>query len=185
MGAAPTRDQGQNLVENVKASGGLPATKLVHPQGSEALIYHHGATVTSFKTANKTEGIFFWNSCTRSIHTSTLHCIQFAPIVIFVSSKAIFDGKKPIRGGIPIIFPKVLKQTNALLFSNAHCPIAGLWYVLSLETDFAATKHYFLMGLRADRSGCSFHQANGSQNWYLYYFINATPFMTGLTHGVV
>ena len=59
MGAAPTRDQGHNLVENVKASGGLPATKLVHPQGSEALIYHHGATVTSFKTANKTEGIFF------------------------------------------------------------------------------------------------------------------------------
>ena len=46
------------LVTNVQGNGGLPATKLIHPKGSEALIYHHGATVTSFKTSDRREGRF-------------------------------------------------------------------------------------------------------------------------------
>ena len=47
-----------NLVANVKANGAQPAIKLVHPKGSEALVFQHGATVTSFKTASKQEGCF-------------------------------------------------------------------------------------------------------------------------------
>ena len=90
------------LVTNVQGNGGLPATKLIHPKGSEALIYHHGATITSFKTANSREGRF------AKLSHPYLHPQTMLAVVLFVSSKAVFDGKKPIRGGIPIVFPKVL-----------------------------------------------------------------------------
>jgi len=48
-------------------------------------VYLWGATVTSFKTAAGQE-------------------------LLFVSTKAIFDGKKPIRGGIPVVFPQFATQ---------------------------------------------------------------------------
>ncbi|KAG8905431.1 hypothetical protein FRB99_008977 [Tulasnella sp. 403] len=57
-----------------------------HPNGSSATIYLYGATVTSWKAPA---------AGTSSPLTERL----------FVSSKAILDGTKPIRGGIPIAFP--------------------------------------------------------------------------------
>lgn len=54
---------------------------LKHSSGSSAEIYLHGATVTSWKTSDGTEQLF-------------------------LSSKALLDGSKAIRGGIPIVFPQ-------------------------------------------------------------------------------
>lgn len=55
-------------------------------QGSSAVIYKYGATVTSWKAPN---------AGTQTPVTERL----------FLSSKAYLDGSKPIRGGIPIAFP--------------------------------------------------------------------------------
>ncbi|ETN02180.1 hypothetical protein PPTG_16811 [Phytophthora nicotianae INRA-310] len=56
--------------------------ELRHPSGSRAEVYLYGATVTSFYAAQEPE---------RN--------------VLFLSSKALLDGSKPIRGGIPLVFP--------------------------------------------------------------------------------
>ena len=50
------------------------------PSGDSVTVYLYGATVTSWKTANGNEQLF-------------------------LSTAAILDGSKPIRGGIPIVFP--------------------------------------------------------------------------------
>ena len=48
---------------------------------SSAKIYLHGATVTSWKKGEKE--------------------------LLFLSEKALLDGSKPIRGGIPLVFRKL------------------------------------------------------------------------------
>jgi len=48
--------------------------------GESVTIYLHGATVTSWKLSNGEEQLF-------------------------LSDKAKLDGSKPIRGGVPIVFP--------------------------------------------------------------------------------
>lgn len=50
------------------------------PSGESVSVHLYGATVTSWKLANGEEQLF-------------------------VSSKAILDGSKAIRGGIPVVFP--------------------------------------------------------------------------------
>jgi glucose-6-phosphate 1-epimerase len=50
------------------------------PSGDSVTVYLYGATVTSWKTANGAEKLF-------------------------LSSAAALDGSKPIRGGIPLVFP--------------------------------------------------------------------------------
>jgi glucose-6-phosphate 1-epimerase len=50
------------------------------PSGDSVTVYLYGATVTSWKTANGTEKLF-------------------------LSSAAVLDGSKPIRGGVPLVFP--------------------------------------------------------------------------------
>lgn len=50
------------------------------PSGDSVTVYLYGATVTSWKTANGTEKLF-------------------------LSSAAALDGSKPIRGGVPLVFP--------------------------------------------------------------------------------
>ncbi|KAF4325148.1 hypothetical protein BBO99_00000524 [Phytophthora kernoviae] len=56
--------------------------ELRHPSGSRAEVYLYGATVTSFYAAQEPE---------RN--------------VLFLSKQALLDGSKPIRGGIPLVFP--------------------------------------------------------------------------------
>ncbi|KAI0655078.1 galactose mutarotase-like protein [Cubamyces menziesii] len=56
---------------------------LQHPQGASAEILYYGATVISWKAAASGEP------------TERL----------FVSAKAALDGSKPVRGGIPVVFP--------------------------------------------------------------------------------
>ena len=50
------------------------------PTGERVEVLLHGATVISWKSANGKENLF-------------------------LSSKAHLDGSKPVRGGIPIVFP--------------------------------------------------------------------------------
>lgn len=58
---------------------------LRHPKGATVQILYYGATVISWKTPDTGGG------------KSLEH--------LFVSSKAALDGSKPVRGGIPIVFP--------------------------------------------------------------------------------
>uniref|UniRef100_A0A0W0G3I5 DNA polymerase n=1 Tax=Moniliophthora roreri TaxID=221103 RepID=A0A0W0G3I5_MONRR len=58
---------------------------LNHPKGSSAEILFYGATVISWKAGDK-----------RHPEPSER---------LFVSSKAALDGSKPVRGGIPVVFP--------------------------------------------------------------------------------
>ncbi|KAN0124774.1 Galactose mutarotase-like domain containing protein [Russula decolorans] len=59
---------------------------LKHPKGATAEILFFGATVTSWKAAEKRG--------------------SGGPIErLFVSSKAVLDGSKAVRGGIPVVFP--------------------------------------------------------------------------------
>ncbi|KAI0093233.1 galactose mutarotase-like protein [Irpex rosettiformis] len=58
---------------------------LIHPKGSSAEILLYGATVISWKSPSVT-----------------------SPEIkerFFVSGKAVLDGSKPVRGGIPVVFP--------------------------------------------------------------------------------
>lgn len=61
-------------------AGGLETIVLRH-RGASAEIYLFGATVCSYKTSNGNEHIF-------------------------VSPGAVFDGRKAIRGGVPLVFPQ-------------------------------------------------------------------------------
>ncbi|KAF8237849.1 galactose mutarotase-like protein [Tricholoma matsutake] len=58
---------------------------LKHPKGSSVEILFYGATVISWKSGNERN--------TEPIER------------LFVSSKAALDGSKPVRGGIPVVFP--------------------------------------------------------------------------------
>jgi glucose-6-phosphate 1-epimerase len=62
-------------------NNGLPKMDLTHPSGASAEIYLHGAHVTSWKN-HRGEELFF------------------------VSRESHFAPGKPIRGGIPVIFPQ-------------------------------------------------------------------------------
>ena len=68
-------------VRQGRGKGGLETWTLEHSSGATAEVYSHGATVTSVKTAAGQE-------------------------LLFVSEKSKFDGESPIRGGIPVVFPK-------------------------------------------------------------------------------
>ncbi|KAI0932205.1 hypothetical protein AcV5_004508 [Taiwanofungus camphoratus] len=58
---------------------------LKHPKGASADILLYGATVLSWKSGT---------------------AVNPKPVErLFVSSKAAFDGSKPVRGGIPVVFP--------------------------------------------------------------------------------
>lgn len=61
--------------------GGLPYAVLRGDDGSAASVYLHGAHVTSWTTADGAEQLY-------------------------LSEEAVFDGRAPIRGGIPVIFPQ-------------------------------------------------------------------------------
>lgn len=55
-----------------------------------ATIYLHGATITSWKVNGKE--------------------------LLFLSSKAVLDGSKPIRGGIPIVFRNQYILDNVFVY---------------------------------------------------------------------
>merc|ERR1719221_1140621 len=78
---------------------------LRHPNGDSAEIYLYGATVTSYITRGQD-----W---------------------IFVSPGAIFDGKKAIRGGVPVVFPQFGQPDKAM--PQHGVARSNLWTVKSCE----------------------------------------------------
>ncbi|KAF9785858.1 galactose mutarotase-like protein [Thelephora terrestris] len=94
---------------------------LKHPKGATVEILHYGATVISWKSPGTSGG---------------------EPLErLFVSSKAALDGSKPVRGGIPIVFPvfgaPVLPQFSKLKqHGYARCSI---WNLTSVPVDDAST----------------------------------------------
>ncbi|EPQ60813.1 galactose mutarotase-like protein [Gloeophyllum trabeum ATCC 11539] len=65
---------------------------LTHPKGASAEILLYGATVISWKSGSKANS---------------------TPVErLFVSSKAALDGSKPVRGGIPVVFPNFGAPTH-------------------------------------------------------------------------
>lgn len=68
------------VVEGVGANG-LPTLVVTDGPGSRAEVYLHGAHVTSWIPAGGTEALF-------------------------VSREALLDGRSPIRGGVPVVFPQ-------------------------------------------------------------------------------
>jgi len=72
-----------------KGQGGLDTVVLRHASGASTEIYLFGATLCSYKTADGKEQIF-------------------------VSPGAIWDGKKAIRGGVPVVFPQFGQPDKAM-----------------------------------------------------------------------
>ncbi|XP_042389663.1 putative glucose-6-phosphate 1-epimerase [Zingiber officinale] len=68
-------------IKIAEGNGGLPKVSLVSPHGSEAEIYLFGACVTSWKVPSGKD-------------------------LLFVRPDAVFNGQKPISGGIPHCFPQ-------------------------------------------------------------------------------
>lgn len=62
------------------------------PSGESVTVYLYGATVTSWKTNGQEQ--------------------------LFLSDKAHLDGSKPIRGGIPLVFPVCRLQLIPLLLQR-------------------------------------------------------------------
>lgn len=71
----------EGRVAVVEGRNGLPKIQLSHPGGAKAEVYLHGAHVTSWKAAGDRE-------------------------LFFISKESHFEAGKPIRGGIPVIFPQ-------------------------------------------------------------------------------
>lgn len=73
------------------AEEGTPKEKVVlkHCSGAAAEILLWGATLTSYRTADDAERIF-------------------------VSPQAVYDGKKAIRGGVPLVFPQFGQPDKAM-----------------------------------------------------------------------
>lgn len=68
-------------VDMVEGLGGLPKVKLTSSGGGQAEIYLFGACITSWKPLNRDD-------------------------LLFVRPDAVFNGQKPISGGIPHCFPQ-------------------------------------------------------------------------------
>lgn len=75
-------------VKRGKISNGMQGVEIVHKTGAKAEVALFGATCVSYSTSTGRP-------------------------VLFVSEKSLLDESKPIRGGIPIVFPQ---------FSNGDIP---------------------------------------------------------------
>ncbi|MGH8852951.1 MAG: D-hexose-6-phosphate mutarotase [Telluria sp.] len=69
--------------------GQLPAIRLCAPDGAEATITLYGAHLVSWKGADGDERMF-------------------------LSAKSALDGRKAIRGGVPVIFPQFAEQGSGM-----------------------------------------------------------------------
>jgi len=93
----------------VEGEGGMQKVVIKHASGASAEVYLFGGTLTSWKTADGKERIF-------------------------VSPGAIYDGKKAIRGGVPLVFPQFGQPEPSM---PQHGFVRNsMWNVVSVsETD--------------------------------------------------
>ena len=106
--------------------GQLPALHLRAPDGAEATITLYGAHLVSWKPVTATGAA--------------------GPERLFVSRLSALDGKRAIRGGVPVIFPQFAERGNGMRHGFAR---VSTWRALdSGEQDGAA-----FAVLALDRSG--------------------------------
>lgn len=98
-----------NRVSLGQGKGGLPKIDL-HTEWSDAEIYLHGAHVTKFQRPGE-------------------------PPLLFLSDESLFESGKPIRGGIPIIFPWFGPREGKAMHGFAR---TREWKFLSHEEDNGA-----------------------------------------------
>ena len=82
-------------IERGEGRGGLPTITLKHASGATASITEFGATLVSYKAASGRE-------------------------VLFVSGEALFNGKKAIRGGVPLVYPQVSARPRTRASLSRH-----------------------------------------------------------------
>ncbi|CAM9135964.1 unnamed protein product, partial [Hapterophycus canaliculatus] len=132
-----------------------------HPAGGSVEVQLHGATVTSFKSSDGKE-------------------------VLFLSEKAIFNGAKAIRGGIPLVFPQFGQPDKAMpshglartalwkLSEEQEAPVDGhvkANFVLGHSDDtLAKWPHPFSLryevDLSADALGVTLHVTNPGEDTF-------------------
>ena len=102
-------------------TGQLPALHLRAPDGAEATITPYGAHLLSWKTAPSPDAA----------------AINAAPEErLFLSSLSSLDGKRAIRGGVPVIFPQFAERGTGMRHGFAR---VSTWRVVaSGEQDGAA-----------------------------------------------
>lgn len=94
-------------ISEVVGRNDLPMVHLFHSVGTECEVYLHGATITG--------------------------CSLSGRQIIFVSESAIFDGRKAIRGGIPVVFPQFGQPNTAM---PAHgIARTNQWHLASTSLD--------------------------------------------------
>lgn len=91
------------------AAAPLPSVVLELPSGARAVVSEFGACVTSYVPARGRSD------------------------VLFVSSAAVLDGSKAIRGGIPVVFPQ-FGQPDARMPSHGFAR-TSTWHVEAATTD--------------------------------------------------
>jgi glucose-6-phosphate 1-epimerase len=79
-----SRSTSGNRIERIPGKGGLPFVRISHDSGYVAVVSEYGAQVVSWTDPDERE-------------------------LLFVSEQATFERGKPIRGGIPIVFPQFSK----------------------------------------------------------------------------
>jgi len=118
----------------------LPCLTLSHAaSGATLTVYPYGATITSWRAAGGRE-------------------------VLFTSSRAAFDGSRPIRGGIPLAFPQFAAQGPLPMHGFARTctwevAASGDGFVELALRDDAATRaawpHAFALAYRAEFDGAT------------------------------
>jgi len=78
------RSTSGNRIERIPGKGGLPYVRISHDSGYAAVVSEYGAQVVSWTDPDERE-------------------------ILFLSERAVFEQSKPIRGGIPIVFPQFSK----------------------------------------------------------------------------
>jgi glucose-6-phosphate 1-epimerase len=110
--------------------GQLPAVQLRAPDGAEATITPYGAHLVSWKTAPGAQA-----------GAAGLHATG-AQERLFLSTLSALDGKRAIRGGVPVIFPQFAERGSGMRHGFAR---VSTWRVLDAgERDGAA---FALLGL--------------------------------------
>ena len=132
--AAMAREGAKSTVAEATGTNGQPKVILEHGSGALAEIYAHGATVTRYRSPGGRE-------------------------VLWTSSIAVFDGKKAIRGGIPVVFPFFGPNPDERVGTVAPCPQHGFartsrWSIadLSVTSEGGCKAVFQLQDSEATRS---------------------------------
>lgn len=147
---------------------GLECITLHHPSGARATVTLHGATVIEWTAGGSP-------SASRDEN------------LLFVSDQAVFDGKKAIRGGIPLVFPQFgagLNGPTGCLPSHGFARVSKWSFVsggldeLSFEATPFAGKAFAVFQLTSEDIHDASHESpwlNGSIDFKLSLRVELAP----------